>query len=112
MLGRQARIRSAAIAALFLFATTRVVGAVPTAATPAITALSTGLRPTCVVMGGAVSCWGFNADGELGNGGSTDSSKPITVTGLASGAKAVSAGYYHTCALTSAGGVRCWGPNT
>ncbi len=46
---------------------------------------------------------------QLGDGTSTDRNTPGTA--VLTGAAAVAAGYGHTCALTIAGGVRCWGYN-
>jgi alpha-tubulin suppressor-like RCC1 family protein len=86
------------------------------------TAVATGLQHACaVVSGGAVVCWGLNAQGQLGNGTTTGQDAgacassncwetPVAVPGL-SGAIAVVAGVYHTCALLSDGNVKCWGAN-
>jgi alpha-tubulin suppressor-like RCC1 family protein len=53
---------------------------------------------------------GYNADGQLGNGTTTDSSVPVPVTGITN-ATAVAAGYNDTCAVLNGGSVQCWGDN-
>lgn len=74
--------------------------------------ISAGKAQTCVVTTlGAVKCWGEYGDGKLGNNVSGNSSVPVDVVGLSSGAVAVSTAVEHTCALLSDGGVRCWGDN-
>jgi alpha-tubulin suppressor-like RCC1 family protein len=75
-------------------------------------AVSAGAYHTCVLTAaGGVLCWGYNGDGELGDGTATARQTPIQVSGLATGVAAISSGAYHTCALTSAGAVLCWGYN-
>jgi alpha-tubulin suppressor-like RCC1 family protein len=77
-----------------------------------VTGISMGFNHACALTSsGGVKCWGFNNDGELGDGSQSWRFTPVDVVGLTSGVASVSAGGYHTCALTTAGGVKCWGLN-
>lgn len=56
-------------------------------------------------------CWGSNAYGALGRGGSPGDTKlPSVVSGLTSGVTDITAGYIFGCAIQS-GGLWCWGRN-
>jgi alpha-tubulin suppressor-like RCC1 family protein len=78
----------------------------------AVQAISVSQSHVCALTrAGAVECWGSNESGELGNNSVSNSPEPVEVTGLGSGIQSISAGVYHTCALTAVGGVECWGSN-
>ncbi len=79
-----------------------------------VQAISAGYGHTCAVNeNGGVKCWGDNRFGQLGNGGRAwvPHPTPGDVVGLQSGARAVSAGYHHTCAALESDGAECWGAN-
>ena len=59
----------------------------------------------------AVHCWGWNIDGQLGDGTTRPTTVPVTLTGLESGVQSIAAGGSHTCALLEDGTLTCWGIN-
>lgn len=64
---------------------------------------------SCVARPDAVSCWGVNGWGELGDGTTEFRFVPVDTVEM-DGASAVAVGYSHSCAL-HAGAVWCWGFN-
>lgn len=67
---------------------------------------------TCgVTTAGAGYCWGFNGDGELGNGSTATTNVPTAVAGGLT-FQSISAGFSSTCGITTAGAAYCWGTNT
>ncbi len=58
----------------------------------------------------AVTCWGDNDDGQLGDGTRDDSDVPVLVSGEHLFAS-IGAGGEHTCGLDESGDIYCWGRN-
>lgn len=64
--------------------------------------------------GGAVKCWGNNSTSNylgIGVSGGTRLT-PVDVVGMGSGIKSISGGTVHSCAVTTSGGLKCWGNNS
>lgn len=83
-------------------------------------AIAAGDAHTCALLeDGSVSCWGSNYFGQLGIGSIAGSGHraspgyyvPQRVQGLPGDVVSISAGSTHTCALSAAGTVSCWGDN-
>jgi alpha-tubulin suppressor-like RCC1 family protein len=76
----------------------------------AFASLSAGLgRHACgLTVTGEAYCWGWNEDGELGNGTKTSSNVPVAVAGGHRFAS-ISVGHFHTCAVSFDGTIYCWG---
>jgi len=85
--------------ARFVLAVTAVLGVGLVACSTPATATSVG-----------VDAWGYNGDGQLGNGTVSRSDPPTAVKGLRNVA-AIAAGGYHSLALLRSGTVMSWGQN-
>jgi alpha-tubulin suppressor-like RCC1 family protein len=82
--------------------------------------IAVGGRHGCArLSSGALRCWGWNSEGQLGNGlfgTGNDQLVPITVNdfggaGDATRAIGLGAGERHTCAVRPNGNLLCWGSN-
>lgn len=87
----------------------------PVQGLPAVKRVATSASFTCALTeSGRVHCWGVNFSGEQGNttnnGAFVADYSPQEVAGLPD-ATDVDTGIEHTCALTVAGAVYCWGNN-
>jgi len=73
-------------------------------------AIGAGREHTCGVASasGAAYCWGTNTAGQLGTGSFADTTAPLVVTGGLT-FRSISAGGFHSCALTTGDVAYCWG---
>ena len=75
--------------------------------------ITAGYEHTCALTTtGQAYCWGLNNQGQLGNNSTTNSRIPVAVQMPAGVSfQSITAGYYHTCALTTTNQAYCWGRN-
>jgi alpha-tubulin suppressor-like RCC1 family protein len=84
-----------------------------TGLTKGVRDITAGFQHNCAVTRkGGVKCWGLNSDGQLGAITGGPRNTPVDVVTLSEGVRQVSAGIYHTCALTTSSGLKCWGDNS
>lgn len=79
-----------------------------------VTAIAAGRLYSLAVVNGAAYAWGYNWDGQLGNGASgngINSPEPVAVVGLSSGVTAVAGGGARSLAIRN-GALYAWGDNT
>ncbi|WEK54130.1 MAG: S-layer homology domain-containing protein [Candidatus Cohnella colombiensis] len=82
------------------------------AASASVTSVAVGGRHSIALKNdGTVWTWGYNSNGQLGDGTMTDRSTPVHVTGV-NGIIAISGGDEYTVALKNDGTVWTWGLNT
>ena len=74
--------------------------------------LSVGIFHACLIRNGSVFCWGWNSNGQLGDGTTVTSSYPVMVVPGAMSTNTeitqVVTSAFHTCALKN-GSAYCWG---
>lgn len=79
-----------------------------------VAAVSTGVYHSCAMADGKPYCWGYNGQGQLGNGTTTQSLNPVAVitTGALAGktVTSVDSTHYHNCVMAD-GSPYCWGNN-
>ncbi|MBK8006207.1 MAG: hypothetical protein IPK12_20490 [Gemmatimonadetes bacterium] len=81
---------------------------------PAFNELAAGRYTSCATTGaGALYCWGNSSEGRLGLDGAEVSPRPVAVRSPVPNATfaAVTAGRDHSCGLTTAQLIYCWGGN-
>lgn len=76
-----------------------------------VTKVSVGsTSAVCAVKDGGAYCWGYNGQGQLGDGSTTSRAVPTPVVGLATGVTDISTRASHSCAV-QATTAKCWGMN-
>src|SRR5205085_871220 len=75
-----------------------------------VDALALGDDHTCVIEGGALSCFGNNTSGKLGDPAGIAGPTPVPLNnGITGTINGVATAAQHTCVIDSAKNVQCWG---
>jgi alpha-tubulin suppressor-like RCC1 family protein len=88
-----------------------------TASLSGVSEIVAGRLHTCARMSdGTARCWGANANGQIGDGTTTQRLLPVVVKNPAgsaalTGVASIIAGGVHSCAVITNGTARCWGSN-
>jgi alpha-tubulin suppressor-like RCC1 family protein len=78
-----------------------------------VSQVGAGSGHTCArLSNGTVECWGWNQDGELGDGTSITRSSPGPVTAISTAANDMAVYGEHVCTRVASGAVQCWGNDT
>lgn len=78
----------------------------------ALASIEAGRNHTCALTReGEAYCWGYNADGQLGDGSRESRRSPVAVAGEHRFAS-IRGGVSHTCGVTPGGKGYCWGWNS
>eukprot|EP00004_Rigifila_ramosa_P017481 TRINITY_DN4261_c0_g1_i13.p1 TRINITY_DN4261_c0_g1~~TRINITY_DN4261_c0_g1_i13.p1 ORF type:complete len:3428 (-),score=662.20 TRINITY_DN4261_c0_g1_i13:17-9130(-) len=79
-----------------------------------VSAVDLGDAFACALLeSGSIQCWGANSFGQLGQGNSGQLSSPSVVLNLSGFiVSGLAVGSNHTCILSAAASVTCWGRNT
>jgi len=75
--------------------------------------VTAGGAHTCAIWGNnTLYCWGSDASGQVGNGGTTSTPRPSPTRISTAAWSSVSAGGSHTCAIRANGLLGCWGSDS
>lgn len=75
-----------------------------------VVSVATGNLTTCAVTsGGNLWCWGHNSSGQVGNNSTQTASTPVQITSMNGITRQVALTSAAACAVTTSGGLKCWG---
>jgi alpha-tubulin suppressor-like RCC1 family protein len=78
-----------------------------------VIAVAPGMYHTCASLAtGAVKCWGYGGDGQVGNNAWGGSNTPVSVYGMTDATASISSGERYTCVVKTTGALWCWGSNS